>query len=39
MVKRVVGFFLVLGAVVLVALLAGVGAEVLMQAPGTYTTG
>jgi hypothetical protein len=40
MVKRVVAFFLILGAVVFISLLAGVGSDVLMHppAPGSPTT-
>ena len=40
MLKRVVAFFLILGAIVFASLLAGVGSEVLMNPPppGTATT-
>jgi hypothetical protein len=41
MLKRVVAFFLILGAIVFASLLAGVGSELLTNppAPGTPTTG
>ncbi|HEY7705228.1 MAG TPA: hypothetical protein VID03_10435 [Acidimicrobiia bacterium] len=40
MLRRIVAFFLILGAIVFVSLLAGVGSEVLMHppAPDTATT-